>query len=172
LTVSTPGAAFGLAPAAAGPAGPTFQAPNPVRDEAHRLERVCHACGQWDTHPRHIHSDPANGQDVLLHLDCCAQRGCPLQGHPDLHDHACPQVLAAAPEGARHGEQLVGWLVGAKGKAHTRRLNEHADARKTVRVAREAVDRHQWEADQATANVENSQRLMEQAQRTLKGGQA
>lgn len=171
MTVSTPGAAFGLGPGGGGPSGPTFQAPNPVRAEDDRVQHVCHACGKFDFHPRHVHSDPLNGQDLYLHMDCCASRGCPLTGHPDRYDHACGQLLAAAPEGSRHGEQLVEWLVSDPGKAHLRRLNEQAEARATVRVAREAVERHQWEAEQAAAMAEHSQRLIAQAQQVLEGGQ-
>lgn len=172
MTVSTPGAAFGLRPGGGGPSGPTFQAPDPVRAEDDRVQRVCHACGKWDFHPRHVHSDPLNGQDLYLHLDCCAGRGCPLTGHPELHDHSCGQMLAAAPEDARHGDQLVAWLVSEQGKEHTRRLNTVAEAKKTARVAQEAIDRHQWEAAQATAMAEHSQRLVAQAQQVLKGEQA
>jgi hypothetical protein len=65
----------------------------------------------------------------------------------------------------------VAWLTSDQGKAHTRRLNTLAEAKKTARVAQEAIDRHQWEADQATAMAEHSQRLVQQAQQVLKGEQ-
>lgn len=71
-----------------------------TRPDEHRIERRCDVCGQWDTDPRHEHSD-VPGAGFSRHMDCCAATGCP--------DLSCDQTLADA--GEKRGAALVEHLT-------------------------------------------------------------
>lgn len=49
--------------------------------------RPCLSCGNYDTHPRHVHVN-GMGVEELRHLDCCLNSGCP--------DGSCETQLRSA----------------------------------------------------------------------------
>lgn len=65
---------------------------------APRVSQLCDVCHLVDHHPRHHSTD---GQTVISrHFDCCASTGC----------DTCAKILAKAPPGARHGDNLTAYL--------------------------------------------------------------
>lgn len=42
--------------------------------------RPCPACQVFDDHPRHVVALDS-GEDLALHMDCCAERGCKICAH-------------------------------------------------------------------------------------------
>lgn len=137
-----------------------------VRDPSVRVARSCTACGQVDDHPRHIHALP-DGTDQVLHLDCCAAQGCPTAGG-DFDEHSCGARLAAA--GGVTREPLIEWLTSKEGWAHAAKANRLGDARVTARQARQAVEDHGASVEFHAAAAEHSQRLLRDAEATIKNG--
>ncbi len=85
-------------------------------------DRTCRFCNQNDDHPRHVSDVPEEGP---AHHDCCAEHGCLV----------CKQVLADAPEDARHGEQLLDYkltLTPEHDGAETDEAPKKTAARKTA----------------------------------------
>jgi hypothetical protein len=61
-----------------------------------RVLQWCEACRQADDHPRHHHVDE-NNRVVTLHIDCCAEAGCP--------DGSCDATLKESNNA--HGSDLI-----------------------------------------------------------------
>jgi hypothetical protein len=79
----------------------TTAGPGPgMRPPGHRVDQLCHACGQFDKHPRHhvlTLNEDGGFLDQALHIDCCSLNGCP--------DGSCDRILTESNQ--QHGDLLV-----------------------------------------------------------------